>query len=101
MDRRTFLATAGVAFGLSTGVTSGAFPDDRPPLRLYSPASQLAADGTPLADESVVAAWAEPTASNRAASRGDPVSYDGRIPLISVDDRVAGIGSMLVADPVR
>ncbi|MCL7416534.1 MAG: nuclease, partial [Halalkalicoccus sp.] len=101
MDRRTFLATAGVALGLSSGVTSATPPADRPPLRLYSPASQLAADATPLADESVVAAWAEPTASNRDASRGDPVRYEGRIPLVSIDGSVAGIGSMLVADPVR
>lgn len=101
MDRRTFLATTGVALGLSSGVTSAAAPADHPPLRLYSPASQLAADGTPLADESIVAAWAEPTAYNVDAGRGDRVRYDGRIPLVSIEGSVAGIGAMLVADPVR
>ncbi|MDL5361828.1 DUF4350 domain-containing protein [Halalkalicoccus sp. NIPERK01] len=98
MDRRTFLATAGVALA-GTGAATAA--PARPPLRLYSPASQLAADGTPLTDDSIVAAWAGPTAYNRDASRGDPVGYEGRIPLVSVDGRVAGIGSMFVADPAR
>ncbi len=101
MDRRTFLATTGVALGATSGVASAAPFADRPPLRLYSPASQLAADGTPLADDSIVAAWAEPTAYNVDASRGDPVRYDGRIPMASVDGRVAGFGAMFVADPAR
>ncbi|ADJ16104.1 DUF4350 domain-containing protein [Halalkalicoccus jeotgali] len=99
MNRRTFLATAGVALS-GPGIASAA-PPTRPPIRLYSPASQLAADGSPLTDDSVVAAWAEPTAYNRTAGRSEPVRYDGSIPLVSIDGRVAGIGSMLVADPAR
>ncbi|WP_122090639.1 DUF4350 domain-containing protein [Halalkalicoccus subterraneus] len=101
MDRRTFLATAGAGFGLATGAVSAAPSSDRPPLRLYSPASQLAPDGGRLADDGVVAAWAEPTAYNFAASRTDPTEYGDRIPLVSLDGRVAGIGSMLVADPAK
>lgn len=101
MDRRTFLATAGVGLGLAPGTVGGAPSFGRPPLRLYSPASQLAPDGSSLTDKAVVAAWAEPTAYNFAAARHDPIEYDGSIPLITVDGRVAGIGSMLVADPTR
>lgn len=101
MDRRTFLATAGAGLGLVAGVASGAPSPALPELRLYSPASQLAADGSPLTDDSVVAMWAEPTAYNVGASRGEPVAYDGPIPLVSVDGRVSGIGSMLAADPAK
>lgn len=80
-----------------TAAASPALPE----LRLYSPASQLDAGGAPLTDDSVVALWAEPTAYNVDVGRSEPVRYDGRIPLVSVDGRVAGVGSMLAADPAR
>lgn len=101
MNRRTFLATVGVGFGITSGVATAA-PPARPPLWLYSPASQLAADGGRLTDDSTVAAWAEPTAYNFDASRSRSIRYDDDpVPLISIDGSVAGIGSMLVADPAR
>lgn len=102
MHRRTFIATAGVTLGITAGV-SAAVPtvESRPPLRFYSPASQLAANGTPLTDDSIVAVRAEPTAYNRDSSRSETVSYEGAIPLVSVDGSVAGLGAMLVADPDR
>lgn len=101
MDRRTFLATTGATLGIASGVATATPATDRPPLRMYSPASQLDAGGAPLTDGSVVAMWAEPTAYNVDVGRSEPVRYDGRIPLVSVDGRVAGIGSMFVADPAR
>lgn len=105
MHRRTFLVTAGATLGATTGVVaaeSGSPSTATPPLRFYSPASQLDADGDPLTDDSVVAVRAEPTAYNVDSTRGDAVAYgDDPIPLVSIDGRVAGVGAMLVADPGR
>lgn len=102
MDRRTFIATAGATLGITSGAIAADASEDRPPLWLYSPASQLAADGTPLSDDKIGAVRAEPTAYNRDASRNEPVrDEDDPIPLVSIDGRVAGLGAMLVADPVR
>ncbi|MXR52222.1 ABC transporter [Halovenus sp. WSH3] len=65
----------------------------------------LAADGGPLTDDSLVAVYAESTASVRDRDGdGNAVSYpeDADIPLVGIDDRdsgaVVGIGGMLVND---
>lgn len=102
MQRRRFLSVAATTvggLGLSSGTApSRAAPDPRP-MRFYSAASQLAADYTPLSDSSIPVVWAEPTATNVGSPRG--VEYDGPIPLVSVDGRIAGFGAMLVPDAGR
>ncbi|WP_267639303.1 DUF4350 domain-containing protein [Haloarchaeobius amylolyticus] len=104
MQRRTFLSglatSAAVTTGL-TGLTRAA--QTIPPLAFDSTSSILAADGTPLSDDSLVAVWAEDTATNDDADDdGDAVEYSGRIPLVAIDDSnagaVAGFGTMLVPD---
>lgn len=100
MRRRSFLAAATLTaggLGLGSGTTLAASTGPRP-MRFYSAASQLDADYTPLSDPSVAIVRAEPTASN-ASSRG--VTYDGPIPLVSIDGTVAGFGAMLVPDAGR
>lgn len=103
MQRRSFLTAATALGGLSLGGVGSAAPtrraENRPAMRFYSPASQLASDESPLTDESVVRVWAEPSAYNFDSSRGESLIYeDDPIPLVSVDDRVAGFGAMLVPD---
>lgn len=107
MQRRTLLTTAAtVAGGLGLGVTAGARETDARssprPMRFYSPASQLDANGEPLLDDAIVAVWAEPTAYNVGSTRGNAVDYgDDPIPLVSIDGSVAGFGAMMVPDSGR
>lgn len=104
MQRRTFLATATAAAGgiASYGAAGPAAASPPRPVRFYSSASQVAADGTPLADAdpSVIAARAEPTAFALDPARG-AATGDAPIPLASVDGSVAGFGAMLVPDAGR
>lgn len=70
-------------------------------LEFFSTASLLDADGEPLADDSLVAVWAEPTAENVDEYGDGHVSYDGvdvDIPLVAVDDGVVGVGADLATD---
>ncbi|WP_323675208.1 DUF4350 domain-containing protein [Halorubellus sp. PRR65] len=63
--------------------------------------SLLNADGGRLTDDSVVAVWAEESATNTDADgNGDAVDYGdhGDIPLLAVDGSVVAVGSMLVDD---
>jgi endonuclease YncB( thermonuclease family) len=63
--------------------------------------SLLNADGERLRDDSVVAVWAEESATNTDADgNGDAVDYGdhGDIPLLAIDGNVVGVGSMLVDD---
>jgi hypothetical protein len=101
MQRRTFLAAGTLLGGISLGGVGSSAPassaEHHPTMRFYSPASQLASDGTPLTDELVVKVWAEKSAYNFDSSRGSSVRYEGEsIPLVSVDGTVAGFGAMLV-----
>lgn len=103
MHRRRFLTTAAAVGGSALQAAAGetaAEPTPRP-IRFYSPASQRAADGTPLSDPSVVAARAEPTAYNFDSGHTSATEYDGSIPLISIDGSAAGIGGMFVASAGR
>lgn len=103
MQRRRFLAVAastagGLGLASEPSIAAAATTAPRP-IRFYSAASQLAADYSPLSDPSVAVVHAEPTASNAGSPRG--VTYDGPIPLVSVDGSVAGFGAMLVPDAGR
>jgi hypothetical protein len=119
MRRRQFIRTvtsATAAGAVATGGT-GAFSDGLPPrvaatdegqigqMLFASTGGLLAADGGPLTDDSLVAVFAESTATVRDRDGdGDAVSYpdDVDIPLVGVDERgngaVAGVGAMLVND---
>ncbi|QSG09568.1 thermonuclease family protein [Halapricum desulfuricans] len=64
------------------------------PLLLDSVASLLDANEQPLTDDSLIAAWAESTATNADEDgNGDAVSYpdDTDIPVVAVDGTVVGI----------
>ncbi|WP_415382037.1 DUF4350 domain-containing protein [Halosimplex sp. TS25] len=72
-----------------------------PELAFDSTSSLLDAAGEPLTDGSLVAVWAESTATNvDSDGNGDAVEYaDGQsIPLVAVDGSVAGFGAMLAPD---
>ncbi|WP_049911492.1 DUF1102 domain-containing protein [Halorubrum lipolyticum] len=81
-------------------------PDPEPPetidmTEFFSTSSLVAADGSPLDDDSVVAVRAEPTAENEDPEEDDEfVSYpdDTEIPLLAVDGNVLGFGSDLGSD---
>ncbi|MWV41554.1 thermonuclease family protein [Natrialba sp. INN-245] len=106
LGRRSFVsllgATAG-AFALSgsTGATAGesTASDGLEALSFYSTASQVSADYGPLTDDDHVVAWASEEASvmiadEEGTDEDDVVFYDDeRIPLISQDGNVMGIGS--------
>ena len=72
------------------------------PLNFYSTSSLVDESETALTDESLVAVWAEATATNEDADgNGDAYVYeDERIPLAAVDDDagVVGFGASLVSD---
>jgi endonuclease YncB( thermonuclease family) len=107
MHRRTFLTALG-----ATGV--GALAGSRPiaaqsvspsetiqPLVFDSTASLLNVTGAPLADSSLVAVWAEPTAYNGDEDgNGDAVPYPGGtpIPLVTSGDGVVGFGAPIGQD---
>jgi endonuclease YncB( thermonuclease family) len=71
-----------------------------PELELYSTASQVAPDGTALTDDETVLVAAEETAEN--VDENDDGAYlyaeDERIPLVSRDGSVVGLGAPLVND---
>jgi len=70
-------------------------------LTFGSTSSLLNAAREPLTDGSMVALWASETARNEDADgNGDTVSYPENtpIPLVAIDDQVAGFGAMLVDD---
>ncbi len=72
-----------------------------PRVEFYSAASQVDPNFDPLRDESVVAVWAEPEATNTDDDgNGDAVAYfdDTPIPLVSVDRGVYGFGAILLQD---
>ncbi|WP_101297937.1 DUF4350 domain-containing protein [Halegenticoccus soli] len=113
-ERRTFLrlaATASVAGSASieygsvpaaaaAGTDCGAV-DTVPKIEFYSSASQVDPNYGALTDESVVAVWAEPTATNADDDgNGDAYVYDDLtpIPLTSVDRGVYGFGAILLQD---
>jgi len=70
-------------------------------IEIQNAASLLDANGDPLTDDSLVAAWAESTAFTvDEDDDGDAVGYpdDVEIPIAAVDGAVAGFGGTLVAD---
>jgi len=76
-------------------------PDPVDELVFDSTASLLDADEEPLADDSLVAVAAEPTATNDDSDgNGDAVTYpaDVDVPLVAVDGSVAGFGAPFVED---
>jgi endonuclease YncB( thermonuclease family) len=76
-------------------------PDPLDELVFDSTASLLDASREPLTDDSLVAVYAEPTASNEDSDgNGDSVSYpdDTDIPLVAVDGNVAGLGAPFIAE---
>jgi len=70
-------------------------------VEFYSSSSLLDANYGALTDDSLIAVWAETSASNEDAD-GDNDAYfyaDGtQIPLVATDKTVTGFGSILVAD---
>ena len=105
MQRRTFLRTtaATVAGSVLAGQgTRRAFGQAGiADLAFDSTSSLLNAAGDPLTDESLVAVWAEPTATNvDSDDDGDAGDYgdDQRIPLVGVDGSVVGFGAMVAND---
>ncbi|MFC7155010.1 DUF4350 domain-containing protein [Halomarina halobia] len=112
--RRRFLqllATASVAGGtalehVATPVSAAAgsdcsATDTVPRIEFYSAASQVDPNYEALTDESVVAVWAEPAATNTDDDgNGDAYAYDDLtpIPLVSVDAGVYGFGAILLQD---
>ncbi|ELY78874.1 thermonuclease family protein [Natrinema gari] len=106
IDRRAFVSLLGTttgAFALSQSsdaftTTDSASGDGLESLSFYSTASQVSATYAPLTDAEHVVAWASENASVTRTDDGtddaDVVSYEtARIPLISQDGRVMGIGS--------
>ncbi|MFC5366081.1 DUF4350 domain-containing protein [Salinirubrum litoreum] len=104
MRRRTLLkSVAGVplAGGLAASATRRivSAAERIPALAFDSTASLLAADLTPLTDDSVAVVWAEPTAFVvDEDGDGDAVPYpDGTdIPLVAQDGNVVGFGAPIV-----
>ncbi|WP_396612771.1 DUF4350 domain-containing protein [Haloferax sp. S1W] len=113
-NRRTFLqsvATAAVASGsaleLGTTTASAAAGSDCgatdavPKVEFYSASTQVNPNHEALTDPSVVAVWAEPTATNADADgNGDAYLYDevSPIPVVSIDGSVYGFGAILLQD---
>ncbi|WP_231185804.1 DUF4350 domain-containing protein [Haladaptatus sp. DYF46] len=106
MRRRTFMSVlaAATATGPITATLSSdvrAASGDISPLECHSTASFLDAAGGELTDSSVIAVWAEDTATNHDAdSNGDATLYGSEtsIPLVVSDSNVVAFGSMLVED---
>ncbi|WP_158058706.1 thermonuclease family protein [Halorussus halophilus] len=91
-----FVTTASAAAG---SACSGV--DTHPKVEFYSSASQVDPDYGALTDPSVVAVWAEPSATNTDDDgNGDAYSYDSDtpIPLVSVDSGVYGFGAIMLED---
>jgi endonuclease YncB( thermonuclease family) len=64
-----------------------------------STSSLLDANGEPLTEDSLVAVHAENSATVTDENGDDAVAYgDERIPLLAIDGRVVGVGSLLVDD---
>ncbi|UVE49576.1 thermonuclease family protein [Haloferax larsenii] len=113
-NRRTFLqsvvtATVAGSSALEFGTTSasaaagpGCESTDRiPKIEFHSASSQVTPNHEALADPSVVAVWAEPTATNGDDDgNGDAYHYDelAPLPLVSVDGSVYGFGAILLQD---
>ncbi|NUB90396.1 thermonuclease family protein [Haloterrigena sp. SYSU A121-1] len=108
LDRRSFVSLLGATTGTlaisgsssARGAASADAGADEglEALSFYSTAAQTSAEYGELTDENHVVAWASEDAYVTTASGGtdesDVVSYeDGRIPLISQDENVMGIGS--------
>ncbi|WP_018128846.1 DUF4350 domain-containing protein [Haladaptatus paucihalophilus] len=106
MRRRTFMSAlaAATATGPITTTLSSevrAASGDIPPLVCHSTSSFLDASGGELTDSSIIAVWAEDTATNHDAdSNGDATLYSSGtpIPLVVSDSNVVAFGSMLVED---
>ncbi|WP_435155696.1 lamin tail domain-containing protein [Haladaptatus sp. DFWS20] len=106
MRRRTFLsalatatASAPITANLSSEVraASGGIS----PVECYSTSSFLDASGGELTDSSVIAVWAEDSATNNDGdSNGDATLYSSgtSIPLVTADSNVVAFGSTLVED---
>ncbi|PSP55626.1 nuclease [Halobacteriales archaeon QS_1_67_19] len=117
MQRRTFLKMAAASAASTAAVSdtdlgmlgtaraaAGSDCDSSeeiPSIEFYSAGSQVDPNYGPLTDESVVAVWAEPSATNSDADgNGDAYVYDddASIPVASVDGGVYGFGSILLQD---
>ncbi|ODR81510.1 nuclease [Haladaptatus sp. W1] len=106
MRRRTFMSAlaAATATGPITTTLSSevrAVSGEIPPLVCHSTSSFLDASGGELTDSSIIAVWAEDTATNHDAdSNGDATLYSSgtSIPLVVSDSNVVAFGSMLVED---
>lgn len=117
MQRRTFLKMAAASAASTAAVneseigmlgtaraaagSSCSAVDQVPKIEFYSAASQLDANYGALTDESVVAVWAEPEATNTDDDgNGDAYYYDAdqSIPLVSVDGSVYGFGAIMLQD---
>ena len=104
MRRRTFLGALGTTAGaasLTDGlVETASAASQLSTLEFASTSSLLDANRDLLTDSSVVAVWAEDSASNTDSDGSGGVSYpDGTpIPLAASEGGVVGFGSMLVTD---
>jgi endonuclease YncB( thermonuclease family) len=105
MQRRNFLKTtaATLTIGGIAGETAAASTGSTeiPPLEFYSTSSLLDENYGALTDDSLIAAWAEPSATNTDADgNGDAYFYSDEtpIPLAASDGTVTGFGSILLAD---
>ncbi len=99
--RRTFLAGSATAVGLGALAGQTTAASTIPDVEFYSSSSLLDANYGALTDDSLIAVWAETSASNEDTD-GDNNAYfyaDGtQIPLVATDKTVTGFGSVLVAD---
>jgi endonuclease YncB( thermonuclease family) len=94
-------ATATGPITATLGSDVRAASGDISPLECHSTSSFLDATGGELTDSSVIAVWAEDTATNHDAdSNGDATIYSSgtSIPLVVSDSNVVAFGSMLVED---
>jgi endonuclease YncB( thermonuclease family) len=97
------VASLGVLAGTTPAISRFAFAASGSirSLAFDSTASLLAADHTPLTDESVIAVWAEQTARTvDEDGDGDAVIYPDsvRIPLVASDGTAVGFGAPIVQD---
>jgi endonuclease YncB( thermonuclease family) len=103
MQRRSFLkgTAATLTIGGIASQSAAAATTQIPPLEFYSTASLVDTNYGALTDSSLIAAWAEPTATtNDADGNGDAYLYadDAAIPLAASDGTVTGFGSIMLAD---
>ncbi|SIR52124.1 Endonuclease YncB, thermonuclease family [Haladaptatus litoreus] len=106
MRRRTFLsalatatASAPITAQLSSEVRAAS--GQISPVECYSAASFTNASGGELTDSSVIAVWAEDTATNNDGDgNGDATIYSSGtpIPVVTAESNVVAFGSMLVED---